>query len=130
MSDWTTVEAQQSKSVRWTKDPENKWQEENTIFIGETITGLYSSKREGVGANEATIYEIKVGDEMYSIWDTTVLADRMKAVPIPSEVEITYTGKQTPKNNPKGKPYATFTVRYRPAPMVEVKSDDSIPFVE
>jgi len=126
MSEWTKVEANSDEqSLRWTEKAENPWQEENTIFLGKTIKGIYTRNRVNIGENNATVYTIKIKDKSYSVWSTTVLQDRMLEVPVGSEVEINYLGKQKPKGT--GKPYATFSIRYRDTPMTEVNKED-IPF--
>lgn len=129
MSDkeWTTVSQDQSKMIRWTEKPKNDWEKDNTIFVSDTIEGLYTSRRDNVGKNDATIYEVKVGDELYAFWDTTVLADKMSQVPLNSEINVKMTGMVKSKST--GKEYAAFEVKHRPAPMVEVGKKDDVPFV-
>lgn len=127
---WQKVETEQGKSVRWAKEPKGAWQTENTEFFGTSIEGVYRQKREGVGANSATIYEIKSKEHgLLSVWSTTVLADRMSDVPVGAEVKIECTGEAKSKSS--GKMYETFEVMFRETPMESVGTPtDDIPFID
>lgn len=126
---WQEVAQEQGKSVRWAEKPTNDWQKDNTHFFGTTVSGVYKEKRTGVGANDATIYEIKSKEHgLLSVWSTTVLADRMSEVPVGAEVKIECTGEA--KTKVGNKPYSLFKVMFRETPMEEVKPEDDIPFVD
>ena len=112
MSEWKEVTGEFGKSVRWTEEPQREWEKENTVFTGGEVHGILDDIRRGVGENEANIYEIFTAEYgPVSVWDTTVLADKMKKVLVGSEVKITYEGEVKPKTG--GKAYKQFKVLYR-----------------
>lgn len=112
MSEWKEVTGEFGKSVRWTEEPQREWEKENTIWTKGEVHGILDDIRRNVGENEANIYEIFTAEYgPVSVWDTTVLADKMKKVMVGSEVKITYEGEVKPKNG--GKAYKQFKVLYR-----------------
>jgi hypothetical protein len=112
MSEWKEVTGEFGKSVRWTEEPQREWEKENTIFTNKEVHGILDDIRKGVGENDANIYEIFTAEYgPVSVWDTTVLADKMKKVMIGSEVKITFEGEVSPKTG--GKAYKQFKVLYR-----------------
>ena len=111
---WQEVASDLGKTIRWNEEARNSKEAENTIFIGSVVKGLYTEKRENIGENSATIYQVNnVEHGMLNIWSTTVLADKMKRVWEGNEVMIECTGEQTPKAG--GKAYKLFKVNQRPA---------------
>lgn len=111
---WEEVVSDMGKIIRWTETAKSDKEAEKTIYIGDTVHGVYDGKRENIGENDANLYMIKtVGDGMLSIWGTTVLDDLMKRIYEGNEVKITYTGSQKPKAG--GKAYSLFKVVQRPA---------------
>lgn len=69
--------------------------------VGESISGVFSAKREGIGANKSVVYEIKTDeDEMIAVWDTTVLSNKLSQVPLGHMVKITYLGAKKSKTRP------------------------------
>ena len=112
MSDWKEVTGEFGKSVRWTEETQREWEKENTIWTNGEVHGILDDVRKGVGENEANIYEIFTAEYgPVSVWDTTVLADKMKKVLVGSEVKITFDGEVKPKTG--GKAYKQFKVLYR-----------------
>ncbi len=112
MSEWKEVTGEFGKSVRWTEEPQREWEKENTIWTNGEVHGILDDIRRGVGENEANIYEIFTAEYgPVSVWDTTVLADKMKKVMVGSEVKITFEGEVKPKTG--GKAYKQFKVLYR-----------------
>ena len=112
MSEWKEVTGEFGKSVRWTEEPQREWEKENTIWTNGEVHGVLDDIRRGVGENEANIYEIFTAEYgPVSVWDTTVLADKMKKVMIGSEVKINFEGEVKPKTG--GKAYKQFKVLYR-----------------
>lgn len=111
------------KMLRWTEQPKNSDQAEKTIFLGEMVQGFYVNKRENVGQNESSVYELKlVNGELVSFWGSDLLDGKFKEIPLGSEVRVTYLGISQPKT-PKGRAYANFKVEYDAtsrAPMTEV----------
>lgn len=121
--EWTKAGASEhGTTIRWAEEPRSEWEKENTEFKGATIQGVYEQRHDNVGMNQGVMYKINTTEHgMLTIWGTTVLNDKMADVPVNSEVKIEFQGYQKPKKNPSGKPYATFNVFHRPAPMQEVK---------
>lgn len=112
---WKKVTGNLGQTVRWTVEPKDQKQAENTIYVGEIIEGEFIELREDVGMNSATIYMIQTEKHgVLSVWDTTVLRDKMAEVPVGSLVRITCLGEQTPKKG--GKPYVGFEVEYDDSP--------------
>jgi hypothetical protein len=112
MSEWQEVTGEFGKSVRWTEEPQREWEKENTIYTNKEVHGILDNIRKGVGENEANIYEIFTAEfGPVSVWDTTVLADKMKKVMVGAEVKIVYEGEVKPKTG--GKAYKQFKVLFR-----------------
>lgn len=117
---WQEVVSENGRTIRWTEDPKNKWQTENTVFLGTEFYGLYEEQRSGVGENQSNIYLVRdYKHGLLSIWGNAVLDDKLADVPVGSEVKIS-RGEEK-KSKKTGKPYFMFTVAYRQAPMKEVK---------
>ena len=75
---------------------------------GDTVQGKYVEKQEGVGENGSTIYVLENEKGKISIWDTTVLANKMKEIKLLDEVRIKYLGlKTSPKS---GREYKDFEI--------------------
>jgi len=110
--EWQEVSGEFSKSIRWTQEPSGPWEKENSEFVGEEIHGILDDIRTNIGQNNVNIYEVFTAlHGLVSVWDTTVLSDKMKKVMTGEEVKITYNGLQTPKTG--GKAYKTFTILHR-----------------
>lgn len=110
--DFKEVTGEFGKSVRWTEEPQREWEKENSIYTNKEVHGILDDIRTGVGENDASIYEIfTVNYGLVSVWDTTVLKDKMKKVMVGEEVKITYEGEVKPKTG--GKAYKQFKVLHR-----------------
>lgn len=74
-----------------------------------TIIGCYTGKRDNVGPNNSTMYNIEVvGDGVRSVWGSTALDMDMENVAIGQQVKIVYRGM---KKNPKsGREFKDFGV--------------------
>lgn len=113
-----------AKMLRWTPEAKDAKQAEGTIFIGTAVHGYYVGKREGVGQNDSTVYEILTMDKQkVSFWGSDLLDGKFAEIPLNSEVRVTCLGTQQPKT-PAGRPYLGFKVEYdkdskRPADFVE-----------
>ena len=81
---------------------------------GETIQGKLIEIQKGVGENGGTIYVLEREDKSkISVWDTTVLATKIKAVNLLDEVRIKYLGyKKSPKS---GRDYKDFELAVKRA---------------
>jgi len=113
--DWQEVTGEFGKSIRWTEEPQRQWEKENSVYIGTEVHGILDDIRRNVGENDANIYEIFTAEAgLVSVWDTTVLADKMKKVMVGAEVKITYEGDVKPKSG--GKAYKQFKVLFRETP--------------
>lgn len=104
MSDWTEAG---TGGESW--KPENE---------GDTITGLYTQKKENVGINNSNVYMVEQAgaEEATSVWGSTVLDTKFQEIPVGSEVKIEYLGKEKGKGP---KPYNNYKVLYKPAPSFE-----------
>ena len=115
MAELKEVTGEFGKSIRWTELASGPWEEENSIFLGAEVHGILEDIRTNVGENDANIYEIfTVENGLISVWDTTVLKDKMKKIMVGSEVKIVYEGDVKPKAG--GKAYKTFKVLYSESP--------------
>lgn len=118
-NEWQEVTGEFGKSIRWTEKPMRQWEEENSIYIGEEVHGILEDIRTDIGENASKIYEIYTAVAgLVSVWESTVLADKMKKVMIGSEVKIKFTGEVKPKSG--GKNYKTFQVLFRDTPDPEL----------
>ena len=112
------------KMIRWTEQPKDAAQAEKTIFIGEVVQGYYVGRRENVGQNDSTVYEIQLASgEKISFWGSDLLDGKFKEIPLNCEVRVSCLGKQQPKT-PAGRAYLGFKVEFdkdsvRPANMTE-----------
>lgn len=112
---WKKVTGNLGQAVRWTVEPKDQKQAESTVYVGGVIEGQYIELRENVGMNSATIYMVQTEKHgVLSVWDTTVLRDKMAEVPVGSLVRITCLGDQVPKKG--GKAYVGFDVEYDDSP--------------
>jgi len=123
---WVKVESENGKALRWKEEASSKKQEENSIFIGETVEGVYTEKRTGLGENESTMHMVRTeAHGLVGIWETAVLTDRFEPVPVGSEIKLKVLSWRTSK---KGKEYPDFEMQYR-KPAMEVagkKATDEI----
>lgn len=116
---WEEVQGDQGRIIRWTEEPKDDVQAEKTIYVGTKIQGIYESKRENIGENAATLYNVRTEEHgLLSLWGSTVLTDKFNNVKEGEEVIVELTGTQKPKAG--GKAYFVFKVMHRPGPMVEV----------
>lgn len=61
---------------------------------GDFIEGIYTLKKENVGANKSNLYYIEVNGELKAVWGSTVLDDKMCYVSIGDKIKIIYQGKE------------------------------------
>lgn len=114
-----------SKMIRWTEAPSNAEQAAKTEFIGATVQGYYVNKRENVGQNGSTVYELLLADgRLVSFWGSNLLDGKFAEIPMNCEVRVEYLGIAQPKT-PKGRAYANFRVMFdadskKPADLKEV----------
>jgi len=111
------------KMIRWTEVAKDQKQADGTIFLGESVTGFYVNKREGVGQNASAVYELKLENgELISFWGSGLLDGKFDIIPLGCKVRVTYKGVAQPKT-PAGRAYQNFLVEYDEtarAPMKEV----------
>ena len=112
-NEWEKVEM----SPAW-----NKTNEDGTYSLKEndSLIGIYRGKEENIGDNNSTIYNFKTAEGMMSVWDTTVLAVRLKNIEVGEEVKIIYLGK-VPNKTKGRKPYHNFEVFHRKPAFVPVE---------
>ena len=124
--EWQDAKGGLGQVVRWNEKATSKKQEENTVYVGMIVKGLYAKKLENVGENESTMYVIDTEEHgRLAVWEMTVLADDMEVVPVGSEIRIECLGEQKPKKG--GRAYVSFDVKFRPAPMQSASTDDEDP---
>lgn len=104
------------KTIRWREEAQSDKEAEKTVYIGAVVEGIYEDKRENIGENDSTMYMIRSADgELYSVWTTTILKDKMEKIPMGSEVRIECLGEQKAKTG--GRVYTNFKVMFREAPL-------------
>lgn len=125
MSNFQEAKETFGKMLRWTEQPKDAAQAEKTIFIGEAVQGFYVDKRENVGQNNSSVYEILLADgQKVAFWGSDLLDGKFKEIPVNCEVRITCLGTQQPKTS-KGRAYLGFKVEFdkdsvKPANLVAV----------
>jgi hypothetical protein len=67
----------------------------------DSVEGIYTDKRESVGANHSNCYYLEKDGQQVMIWGSTIIDDRMKFVKIGDYVKITYKGTTLNKNKQK-----------------------------
>jgi len=110
--EWQEAGGEFGTTLRWTEEPKNAWETENTEYLGDDIEGVLENRRENVGENDANVYEIRMEDEnLVSIFGNTVLNDKMSKVMVGYLVKIKYLGEKKSKTG--GKTYKDFQVFYK-----------------
>ena len=92
---------------------------------GDHIQGIYLSKRENVGINHSTVYNIKNEKGEFLVFGTKALLNAFKQIKVGNEVGIVYKGDK-PSQPPK-KPYKLFNVFQRPVKKSEAKKEQRQP---
>lgn len=117
--------------LRWTEQPKDQAQAEKTVFKGTSVQGFYVAKREGVGQNDSTVYEIlTTTGEKLSFWGSGLLDGKFDQIPLNCEVRVTCLGTAQPKTA-GGRPYLNFKVEFdkdsvKPANLVEVSNEGAV----
>jgi hypothetical protein len=79
------------------------------LAIGDSIEGVYLSRKDDVGLNKKKIYILRTAEgELVGVWGSTVLDARMEPVRPGQTVGIEYLGSKKPKSG--GKNYHDFYV--------------------
>ena len=81
------------------------------------IRGILKAKREPEGKRESMVYGIETSEKYREIWGSTVLDNKLKKVPLESQVIIEYLGKEPSKQKGRN-PYHNVSVKYK-APKME-----------
>lgn len=129
--EWNTAASDPSHpKIRWTENLGENDTEENSVFPGMNTEGqpqlanvIYADMKENVGKNKSTLYivqSINSGNK-YTVWGTQVLDDRMKKVPVGSEIRITLL-RTVKGNGPK--PWKDFLVEFA-KPVVVFESTEN-----
>ena len=100
--------------------------ESHNFEISKEVSGIYLAKEENVGANNSTLYKIEVGDDVVSVWGSTVLDNKMAQATPGDEVRIVYLGKT--KNQRTNREYKNFEVYSRKPEKVEQIDTSNLPF--
>jgi hypothetical protein len=104
--------AKQNSEVKWTSSVKNETEYEESITwpseAGNVLNGVYEAKKEDVGPNHSTIYNVR-GDDglLYAIWSTSILEEKFVNVPFGTPLNVQYLGLKVSK---KGKNYHSFCV--------------------
>lgn len=120
------------KMIRWTEQPKDAEQAEKTVFIGTVVQGFYVGKRDEVGKNGSTVYEILLpSGEKYAFWGSGLLDGKFAEIPLNCEVRVTCLGIAQPKT-PAGRAYMNFKVEFdkdskKPANLVEAAAPAAAP---
>ena len=116
-NEWEKVEANITPAWNYKTEDGNF-----SLKEGDELTGIYTGKKEGVGAHNSIIYEFKVGEETMGVWGSAVLDTRFSNLTEGMEVKIVYKGKT--KSKKSGMEYHDFDVFKR-----EVVKED-VPIVD
>ena len=121
--------------LRWTEQPKDATQAEKTIFRGTTVNGYYTAKRDDVGQNDSTVYELTLKNgEKVSFWGSALLDGKFNEIPLNCEVVVECLGTAQPKT-PKGRPYMNFKVMFdkdsiKPANLTEAGAVPATPVAD
>jgi hypothetical protein len=109
MDRWQEAKEQLGTIIRW-DEVADKGQEQ-TLYLGPTVQGIYVDKKTNIGANKSNLYEIELADgRKVSIWGSALLDGKFDLVPVGSEVRITYLGMEKAKQSARS--YRTFRVEF------------------
>jgi len=105
-------------SVRW----EEEGDDSKSVYLGEVVQGEYLSKKEDVGPNNSTVYEIRLEDgRIVNVWGNIILDDCFNSgndgdeVPLGAVVRVTFLGIRQGKTGPSkqiGKGYKMFQLEF------------------
>jgi hypothetical protein len=89
---------------------DRNWPEKGVdLTEGDSIEGVYVSKKENVGANSSNVYVLKTDEgELVGVWGSTVIDAKFENIALNTEVAIEFVGMKTPKKG--GKQYKDFFV--------------------
>lgn len=101
------------KMLRWTEAPKDAAQAEKTVYLGPVVHGYYIGRKEGVGQNESSVYDVQLigSGELVSFWGSDLLDGKFQEIPLNCEVRVTCLGIQQPKKQ-GGRAYMGFKVEY------------------
>lgn len=109
MDRWQEAKEQLGTIIRW-DEVADKGQEQ-TLYLGPTVQGLYVDKKMNIGANKSNLYEIEIADgRKVSIWGSALLDGKFDLIPMGSEVRVTYLGMEKAKQSARS--YRTFKVEF------------------
>lgn len=105
-------------SVRW----EEEGDDSKSVYLGDVVQGEYMSKKEDVGPNASTLYEVKLDDgKVVNVWGNIILDDCFASgnegneVPVGAIVRVTFLGIRQGKAGPSkqdGKGYKMFQLEF------------------
>lgn len=105
---------------------DRNWPEKGVdLTEGDSIEGLYISKKENVGANSSNVYVLRTPEgELVGVWGSTVIDAKFENIKVNTEVAIEFVGMKKPKSG--GKPYKDFFVGV--GEVLDPAADDDQPF--
>lgn len=110
MNQWQEAKEAMGSIIRW--DEQADPGQEQTIYIGNVVQGIFVGKKGNIGQNQSTLYEISLADgRLVSVWGSKLLDGKFDQIPQNSEVRITYLGMQKAKTS-GGRAYRNFKVEF------------------
>jgi hypothetical protein len=108
---------------------DRNWPEKDTeLGVGDSIEGVYISKKENVGVNNSNVYVLRTEEgELVGVWGSTVLDAKFEKIALDTQVAIEFIGSKMNKSG-KGKPYKDFFVGVGDAVAAGDGDDNDVPF--
>jgi hypothetical protein len=94
--------------------------------VQKEITGILFNIKEDVGPNNSKVYEIEIGDEIFGVWGTSILDQKMAKVEVGDEVRIIFNGKKVSEKTKRQ--YKDFTVQHRKISVADSIDTSDLPF--
>ncbi len=114
---WVKITPQNIESTTWNG---NDVQGNFSLQEGDELVGKYIGKKEEVGKNKNTIYNVEADDgTIYGVWGSALLDDRFNNMKEGERVRIIYKGSTI--SGKSGREYRLYDVYHQP---------DEIPTIE
>jgi len=115
-----------------TKNQEEEWQEIGNLPIwdfeeNKILIGTLEKIETDIGPNKSILYTFRVQGDLFKVWGSTVLDQRLMMINIGDEVKIVYQGKQ--KSPITGRTVKVYKVYSKPKKRIEI-SNEEIPVIE
>jgi hypothetical protein len=113
---WVQITPQNIESTIWNGADENR---NFLLQEGDELIGKYIGKKEEVGKNKNTIYNIEAEDGIYGVWGSALLDDRFSHIKEGEKIRIIYKGSTI--SGKSGREYRLYDVYHQ---------QDDIPVIE